>query len=224
LAARDSRILYRIKDLLNTGSIRTGGTNLVIYSVSHRAGMTQFINMINGHIRIKIPGFIDACDFLNIKYIPASPIIPKNSSYLAGLIDTDGSFIFNYPGNKIELLLEFKQTEYTLKLDFSQVIDGAIPSVYKLEKNNQSVDKVFYSIKFGFSNVDHMLPVYEYLKKHRCYSDFKFFRGMQIKKFLELRKFKSYPHDSAEFLLYNDCIKNFFTHMNENIPLPKYIR
>ncbi len=224
LATRDARILYRIKDLLKTGSIRSAGTNLIIYQVSNFDGMSRFVNMINGHIRIKIPGFLDACKFLNIAYIPASPIIPKNSAYLAGLIDTDGSFVFNYPNNRIELMLEFKQNVHTLDLDFSQVIEGAVPAVYKFIKKNQTADKIFYSIRFSFSCVSHMLPIYQYLKINRCYSEFKFFRGMQIIKFLQLRQFKTFPLDSAEFKLYNDFLIKFFSYLNENKPLPKFIR
>jgi hypothetical protein len=223
-ATRDARVLYRIKDLLKTGTIRSRGPNLLIYSLCHKNGLLRCVNMINGHIRIKIPGFLSACKFFNITYIPASPVIPKNSGYLAGLTDTDGSIVFNYPGNRIELHLEFKQNEHTLNLDFSKVIEGTIPTIFKYIKKNQTPNKIFYSIRFSYANVSSMLPLYLYFKQHRCYSDFKFFRIMQIKKFFELRKFQKYPENSREFLLYNQFIKNFFIHMNEHKPLPKYIR
>lgn len=223
-APRDSRVISRVKSLLNTGYIRPKGVNALVYSVSTREGMTQCVNRINGHMRIKIPGFKDACEFLDIPYKPANPIIPTNSSYLAGLIDTDGSLVFNYPGNRIELHLEFKQNEFTTKLDFSQVIEGIVPTVFKYEKKNQNKEKIFYSIRFSYANVGSMLPLYQYLLKNRCYSDFKFFRGMQIKRFLEIRNFKTYPEDSEEFKIYNNFLKTFFTHMNESKPLPSYIR
>lgn len=223
-AARDGRILYRVKDLLKTGTIRSIGQNLLIYSLSNRVGMSKFVNMINGNIRIKLPGFLDACQYLNVTYKPATKIIPKDSGYLAGLIDTDGSIVFNYPGNRIELHLEFKQNEHTLALDLSQVIEGESPTVFRYIKKNQTKDKIFYSVRFSYAKVSSMLPLYNYLKKYRCYSDYKFFRGMQIKKFLELRQFKNYAEDSEEKKIYNKFLKAFYTHMNEHKPLPKYIK
>lgn len=106
---RDSRILYRIKTLLNGGSIKIKNKNCLIYSISTKNLMAYCINNINGNIRIKIPGFILSCNYFNIDYIAAISPIPLNSSYLAGLIDTDGSIIFNYPGNRIELLLDLSK-------------------------------------------------------------------------------------------------------------------
>ncbi len=223
-APRDAKVLYRVKSLLQTGSIRSKGPNALVYTVSHLQGMTNCVNMINGHMRIKLSGFKEACAFLNIPYIQASSIIPKNSSYLAGLIDSNGSFVFNYPGNRIELHLEFKQTEDTMNLDFNQVIEGAKPTVHKYIKKNQNIDKIFYSIRFSYACVSSMLPIYQYLLKNRCYSEFKFFRGMKILKFLEIRNFQLYPEDSSEFKIYNHFLNTFFTHMNEHKPLPKYIR
>lgn len=223
-AARDARVLYRVKDLLKSGTIRSKGQNLLIYTLCDRVNMSNCVNMINGNIRIKIPGFIEACKYLNIIYSPATTIIPKDSGYLAGLIDTDGSIVLNYPGNIIGVHLEFKQNEYTLALDFSQVIEGISPTMFKYIKKNQTQDKIFYSVRFSYANVSSMLPLYLYFKKHRCYSDFKFFRVMQIKKFLELRQFQNFPENSEEFKLYNNLLKAFYTHMNEHKPLPKYIK
>jgi len=124
--------------LLKTGTIRSIGQNLLIYSLSNRVGMSKFVNMINGNIRIKLPGFLDACQYLNVTYKPATKIIPKDSGYLAGLIDTDGSIVFNYPGNRIELHLEFKQNEHTLALDLSQVIEGESPTVFRYIKKKSN--------------------------------------------------------------------------------------
>lgn len=64
--------------------------------------MYYLISNINGLIRLKVPNFIKACDILNIPYIEANYTIQPNDPYLAGLIDTDGSVVFNYPSNRIE--------------------------------------------------------------------------------------------------------------------------
>lgn len=57
------------------------------------------------------------------------PVKYTSLPHLAGLIDTDGSIVFNYPGNRIELHLEFNFNEYTSVLDFSQAIEGIQPTV-----------------------------------------------------------------------------------------------
>jgi hypothetical protein len=215
--------LYKIKDLLKEGSIKPQNSNILRYRISTKEGMYRFVNYINGQIRIKVPGFLDACVFLNILFIEANPKISKDSSYLAGLIDTDGSIVFNYPGNRIEVHLEFKQNKYTEVLDFSEVIEATIPKIYKYKKRNQSFNKIFYSIRFSYANIEHMLPIYNYFKKNRLFSDFKFFRVMQIKKFLLLRSYKNFPKDSYEFQMYRKFIKQFFVYLNNNKPLPFYL-
>jgi hypothetical protein len=220
---RNSNILHHIKDLLKSGRIRNRSNNILIYIISDKKGMYNLVKLLNGYIRIKIPGFIDACNYFNIEYKQPLYLIPKNSSYLAGLVDTDGSIVYNYPNNRIEIHLEFKQNEYSLLLNFSEVLDIA-PKVYNYIKKNQTKDKIFYSIRFSYSSIDSMLILYNYFKINRCYSLFKFFRIMQIKEFLIIRKYKNYPLNSIEFKLYNNFLKKFFNYMNEHKPLPKYIR
>jgi hypothetical protein len=186
-SVRDSRILYRVKDLLKGGSIKLRGNRILIYTLSRQELTRPCLDAINGNIRIKIPGFTAACQSLGIDYIKASNIIPQNSYYLAGLIDTDGIISYNFASNRIELNIELKQNQFTSNLDFSQVIPDSVPKVLSLIKRNQSANKTFYSIRFSYSTVQDMLPLYKYLKNHRLYCDLKFFRGMQIKRFLELR-------------------------------------
>jgi hypothetical protein len=55
--------------------------------------MHNCLNLINGHIRLKVPGFKEACLLYGINYIEANYIIEENSAYLAGLVDTDGSVV-----------------------------------------------------------------------------------------------------------------------------------
>ena len=224
-SVRDSRILYRVKDLLKGGSIQLRGNRILIYTLSKQELTRPCLEAINGNIRIKIPGFTAACQSFDIDYIKASKIIPKNSHYLAGLIDTDGSISYNFASNRIELNIELKQNEFTSNLDFSQVIPDSVPNVLSLIKRNQSANKTFYSIRFSYSTVQDMLPLYKYFKNHRLYSDFKFFRGMQIKRFLELRTWHKYPTDSIEYKVFYNFIFKFFTHLNhkpfpDNLPKP----
>ncbi|MBS0186151.1 MAG: hypothetical protein JSS34_07440 [Proteobacteria bacterium] len=224
ISVRDARILYRIRNLLHVGRIRVEGPNLVTYIVSDRAGMTTLVRQINGHIRLKMAEFEETCKLLNETYKPAEAKVPRNSGYLSGLIDADGSIILNYVNNRIEMSLELNQNENTMALDLSEAIEGISPSVHKFEKRNQSKDKIYYSIRIVYDKISHMGPIYRYFKSHRCYSDFKFYRVMQIKRFLKIRQYKEYPIDSVEYKIYNEFLKEFNTHLNEDKPLPAYIK
>lgn len=221
---RDINLLYHVKDFIKGGRIIKHTKNTMVYIVSNQQLMSFIINAINGYIRIKIIGFLEACKSLNIKYIQSNYNIPYNSSYFAGLVDTDGSFVFNYPCNRIDLFLEFKQTEYTTKLNFNNVISDVTCKVYKLIKRNQTKNKIFYSIRFDFSGISQMLSIYNFFKYHRLYSSFKFFRVMQIKQFLKIRMFKNSSLDSLEFKIYNQFLVRFFKYKNEHKELPSFIK
>lgn len=100
---RDIGILTRIKNHLHFGIIIADKNKpYSTYIISTKEEMINFINLINGNIRIKVDSFKKACDYLDIEYIESNSIIQPNDSYLAGLIDTDGSIIFNYNSNRIE--------------------------------------------------------------------------------------------------------------------------
>jgi len=90
--------------------------------VSTKENMTYILNNINGLIRLKVPSFKEACTLYNIDYIEADYNIGKYDPYFAGLVDSSGSIIFNYAGNRIECNLEFKYNEYTSKLNFDDTI------------------------------------------------------------------------------------------------------
>ena len=64
--------------------------------------MLYLINNINGLIRLKVPGLKKSCNYLGIDYKEANYNIELYDPYLAGLVDTDGSIVFNYAGNRIE--------------------------------------------------------------------------------------------------------------------------
>jgi len=220
---RDSRILTQVKTLLG-GKLRLKGKKYVLWAISTKQQMENCLNTLNGRIRLKIKSFKEACELYNINYIPASPCILPNSAYLAGLIDTDGSVIMNYNLNRIEVHLEFQKNQYSQVLNFDKVIPNLEPLVYTLIKRNQNHLKEFMSIRFSFNRESDMLPLYEYVVKNRLYSDFKYYRIMQIKRFLELRAFRNYAPSSFEYKIYLKFLLNFHTHLNEHKPLPLYLQ
>jgi hypothetical protein len=170
--------------------------------------MKYIINKINGLIRLKVKGFKEACDLYNISYVEANYNIPLYDPYFAGLIDTDGSIVFNYAGNRIECNLEFKYNEYTSKLNFDNTL-GILgkPYIVKREKYSKSGgSKDFISIAFKFQNVNNMLCIYDYFMHNRLYCDVKFYRVTKIKPFIEIRKYKTSPKHSLEHKIYSNFV------------------
>jgi hypothetical protein len=160
--------------------------------------MLFLINNINGLIRLKVPGFKKSCNFLGINYIEANYEIEANDPYLSGLVDTDGSIVFNYSGNRIECNLEFENNEYTSKLNLDNVIPNYKPTTLLRESKN--------SIVFKYQNVKEMVFLYDYFMKNRLYSDFKFYRISKIKEFILIRSYKNEAKDSLEFKKYSEFI------------------
>jgi len=210
---RDIRILTRIQNTLHLGRIRADKNKPhSLFIVSTKKDMEYIITNLNGLIRIKVPGFVQSCEYLNINYKEANYTIGPYDPYFAGLIDTDGSIVFNYASNRIECNLEMKATEYVQKLNLDKVIPFSAPFIIKrVHKNSQNH---YYSIAFKYQNVDNMVYIYDFFMKNRLYSDFKFYRVSKIKTFLEIRHYKTYPKDSLEYKVYSDFILDFVKYQN----------
>jgi hypothetical protein len=164
--------------------------------------MKYILEHINGLIRLKVPGFKEACILYNIDYIKADYNIKLYDPYFAGLVDTDGSIVFNYAGNRIECNLEFEYNEYTSKLNFDKTILNSKPTIVKRKRS--SGNKEYSSIAFKFQNVNNMLFIYDYFMHNRLYSDIKFYRVSKIKSFMEIRKYKTSSKGSIEHKIYSD--------------------
>ena len=204
---RDIRILNRIQNTLHIGRIRSDNNKpYSIWIISKKEEMLFLINNINGLIRLKVPGLKKSCDYLGIDYIEADYNIQANDPYLSGLVDTDGSIVFNYTGNRIECNLEFEHNEYTSKLNLNNVIPNYKPSVVFRESRN--------TIAFRYQNVKEMVFLYDYFMKNRLYSDFKFYRVSKIKGFILIRSYKNDPKDSLEFKKYSDFVLDWIQYKN----------
>lgn len=212
---RDIRVLTRIQNFLHYGKIRIDKKKpYVIYDVSKRIEMMHLINNINGFIRIKVESFEKACFFLNIIPIKANYRLEALDPYFSGLVDTDGSIVFNFSGNRIECNVELKFNQYTEQLNFDDVIPYIKPYILLREKKNQTPGMKFKSIAFKYQNVKGMESLYNYFMLNRLYSDFKFYRITQIKKFLQIRGYAKYPYDSPEFKIYSAFVFNWIKYKN----------
>jgi hypothetical protein len=173
------------------------------YFISTKESMSYVLNKVNGLIRLKVPSFKEACNLYNIDYIEASYNISAYDPYFSGLVDTDGSIVFNYSGNRIECNLEFMYNEYSSKLNLNNVIPNCKPYVVKrFKSSSQGKDKTFQSIAFKFQNVNSMVFIYDYFMHNRLYCDMKFYRVTKIKYFIEIRKYKTSPISSIEHKIY----------------------
>lgn len=213
---RDVRILKRIQNYLHIGRIRADKNKpYSIYIVSTKETMLYIIKNINGLIRLKVPSFKEACSLYNISYIEANYTIGLYDSYFAGLIDTDGTIVFNYAGNRIECNLEFQYNEYTSKLNFDNTLLNSKPTILKRKKSSKSGDpNKFTSIAFKFQNVNSMLFIYDYFMHNRLYCDMKFYRVTKIKPFMEIRKYKPYPKYSVEHKIYSNFMIDWIKYEN----------
>ena len=213
---RDIRILKRIQNYLHIGRIRSDKKKpYSIYIVSTKDEMMYIIKKVNGIIRLKIPSFMLACSLYNIKYIEPNYNIALYDSYFAGLVDTDGSIVFNYAGNRIECNLEFKYNKYTSKLNFNDTIPNSKPYVVKRKKSSIiNNPKAFTSIAFKFQNVNDMLFIYDYFMHNRLYCDMKFYRVSKIKSFIEIRKYKMSQLNSPEHKIYSNFVINWIKYDN----------
>jgi hypothetical protein len=207
---RDIRILKRILDYLHIGKIRTDKNKpYSIYIVSTKETMSVILKNINGLIRLKVPSFKEACNLYNIDYVEANYNIGLYDPYYAGLVDTDGSIVFNYSGNRIECNLEFQYNEFTSKLNFDNTIPNSKPTILIRKKSSYlNGSKDFTSIAFKFQNVNSMLFIYDYFMKNRLYCDIKFYRVSKIKPFIEIRKYKTSPKNSIEHKIYSNFVIN----------------
>lgn len=213
---RDIRILTRIQDYLHMGRIRVDKNKpYSTYIVSSKETMIYILNNINGLIRLKVSGFKEACYLYNIDYIEANYNIKLYDSYFAGLVDTDGSIVFNYSGNRIECNLEFKYNEYTSKLNFDNTILNSKPTIIKRKKSSfLNGPKNFTSIAFKFQNVKNMIFIYDYFMHNRLYCNMKFYRVSKIKSFLKIRNYKTFPKNSLEYNIYSSFILDLIKYDN----------
>jgi len=190
-----------------------------LWIISKKEEMLLLINNINGLIRLKTDGLQKACTYLGIKYKEANYNIAPYDPYFAGLVDTDGSIVYNYAGNRIECNLEFENNEQSRKLNLDNVIPCYKPTILFRDSHN--------SLVFKYQSVKNMGFLYEYFMKNRLYSDFKFYRVTKIKEFIIIRDFKNSPKDSLEYKKYSEFIIDWIQYKNplwHRVPFVQKIR
>ena len=216
LHRRDVRILTRIQNHLHLGRIKYDKNKPhVLFILSNREGMEELINLVNGYILIKCESFAKACQCVGVDFKEGNYTLSPASHYFAGLIDTDGSIVFNFPGNRIECHLELKYTKYTKKLCLDYVIPHYKPTTLLREKKiTGQPGKLYKSIAFKFQTVGGMIFLYDAFMRNRLYCDIKFYRVSSIKKFLSIRHYRDQPFDTLEYKIYADFVLKWIQYKN----------
>lgn len=208
---RDVKILQSVKNKLNIGRIEYSKNNpSARWVVSTKQDIIAVLNLVNGKIRLKVDSFKNACIWAQIDFKEANYTISSEDSYFAGLVDTDGSIVFNYTSNRIECILQVKQNQYTDRLDFNHFLKNQIPYV----SSRANTGRKYSSITFRFQNVGVIVPLYEYFIKHRLYSDLKYYRIAKTKRFIEIRHFYLSAFDSVEYKIYSRFLENWIKYCN----------
>lgn len=206
---RDVRILTRIQNKLNMGRIRSDKHKpYSMFIVSTKQDMSELVKKLNGLIRLKADSFKKACELYDINYIEPNYVIQPYDPYFSGLVDTDGSIVFNFPGNRIECNLEFQYNSYTSKLNLDNVIPNYKPYILRRKHSSKQTNLTYSSISFKFQTVKGMIPLYDYFMVNRLYSDLKFYRVSQIKRFIDIRGYSSSDFESVEYKIYSDFLLN----------------
>jgi hypothetical protein len=222
MSTRDMNVLARVKSILNCGSVKSD-IKFSTYHISTKVDMRRVVELLNGRIRLRLDSFMDSCKYLNIQFKQANYVIPRNSTYLSGLIDTRGSVVFHYRRNIIILALVLKLNSRSEKLNFDITIPGIHPKVYKLQKGTQGKD--LYGIRFVFCpTIDSMIHVYNFIVNSRNYSDVKYYRLLQIKNFIEIRNFKDSIKGSEDNKTYCKWVLNFISYLNPDYRKVNYFK
>lgn len=91
----DARILLNIKNKLKTGTVKLrSGSQSVRYRVKQKAAILDIVNRLNGKLyqKARIAQFEKVCHLFNVQQLPTTLLLKKTDAYLAGLIDSDGTF------------------------------------------------------------------------------------------------------------------------------------
>jgi hypothetical protein len=180
--------------------VKKNNSRYSTFVISNENEMFRLLKSINGLIKIRLNTFHKSCSDYNIKLKQPQYNIPFNDPYLCGLIDAKGSISYNFTSNRIECSLNLNYSENTKNLSFAKVINEYSPHVH-VKRN-----KLNSRIIFKYQSVEKMIFLYDYFIENKLYSDYKFFRVANIKRFLEVRKGIEKKDDSLDYKIYKEFI------------------
>jgi len=230
----DSRVVYDIKNKLKAGSVlKRSNSNSIRYRVKSREVIENIIDRLNGRLynEARIKQFEKACQLLNKQYVTPSSLLSKDDSYLAGLIDSDGSLTINISkssktdsqisgvegrclrlinsrgANQLRLTIASKYLNNVTLIQKSY--NMGVVYTEKANNNNRCPNNKKHI--WTLSSYNDFQKLYEYLKKfplkstkmHRMRLVFIYFKYKELKYHLK-------ASDSLEFKLWSKLCKAWF--------------
>lgn len=144
----DSRILWTIKDTLKGGSIQIrSGSKSVRYRVKEKKVIKDIVSRLNGKLynKNRLVQFSKVLKILEIEKIDNPPLLDKNSSYLAGLIDSDGTVTISVSKSSAVNSTISKDYGKVLKLAHSRGFNQLSLKVTLIDKENITLLKESYN-------------------------------------------------------------------------------
>lgn len=229
----DSRVVYDIKNKLKAGSVlKRSNSNSIRYRVKSREVIENIIDRLNGRLynEARIKQFEKACQLLNKQYVTPSSVLSKDSSYLAGLIDSDGSLTINISkssktdsqisgvegrclrlinskgANQLRLTIASKYLNNVTLIQKSY--NMGVVYTEKAKNNNGCANKKHI---WTLSSYNDFQKLYEYLKKFPLKST-KMHRMRLVSIYFKYKELKYHlkTSDSLEFKLWSKLCKAWF--------------
>jgi hypothetical protein len=147
-ASNDSRILWNIKNTLKGGSIKIrSGSKSIRYRVKEKRVIKDIVFRLNGKLynKNRLIQFDKVLQILEIEKIENSSLLDKKSSYLAGLIDSDGTITISVSKSKAAHSTISKAHGKVLKLTHSRGFNQLSLKVSLIDKENINLLKESYN-------------------------------------------------------------------------------
>lgn len=205
----DIGILRHIENKLDIGKFTSDlNKSTSVYTVSTKENMIYILKNINGMIRIKVPGFKEACALCNIDYIEANYSIGLYDPYFAGLMDTKGRVFIDLDDNIAGCDLYLKHTVYTYKLYFQDIFEN---SYCPIIINHGKHPKLIYRfITFRFKARNKEFYIMDYFNNAPLYSSRKLDDHRKSIYFTIIRKYRKSSFQSIERDIFNDFLDNWY--------------
>nr|ALO21491.1 putative LAGLIDADG homing endonuclease [Lobochlamys culleus] len=183
----DFRILADIKNTLKGGTIHSrSGSNSMRYRVKEKKVLQNIVSRVNGKLynKSRLAQFDKVCEILGVDKIESPRILIKESAYLAGIIDSDGTItisvsksssensqISGSPGKALRLANSRGYNQLSLKVtsiyeDSIRILTDSY-NFGTIYKEKASLKNKSPNIKYNWviSSYEEFSQVYELLKK-----------------------------------------------------------
>lgn len=148
----DSRIVRNIKNILKGGSVKLRShSNSIRYRVKKKSVIIDIVNRLNGKLYnpARVEQFQKVCQLLNISFTVGPTLVDKKNSYLAGLIDSDGTLSISISNSSSE-----NSQKSGLEGKLLRLIHSKSHNQMYLKISSQYKEQVlFIQNSYGFGNI-----------------------------------------------------------------------